>query len=189
MNCSDPLILEERLKYRKLSGNIQEYYRTIWEDTKKEMQIPFVDYKMAGVFAFFNEPISAKKLSSIFKDEGISNSSWNNILKALSPLLIEKNNTYTILHNDIRIYLSGIIGIDKDHVREVYSKLVDYYLSQEEKTIGFYRDVIRFLIASGRTEEFSIIYNPEYVMSAYVNGIDLTELNHITDELMRYVIN
>lgn len=26
-------------------------------------------------------------------------------------------------------------------------------------------------------------------MSAYVNGIDLTELNHITDELMRYVIN
>lgn len=26
-------------------------------------------------------------------------------------------------------------------------------------------------------------------MSAYVNGIELTELNHITDELMRYVIN
>lgn len=189
LNCSDPLLLEERLKSRKLSGNIQEYYRTIWEDTKKKMQIPFVDYKMAGVFAFFNEPISAKKLNLIFKDEGISCSSWNNILKALSPLLIEKNSTYTILHNDIRIYLSGIIGRDKDHVREVYSGLADYYISQEEKTIGFYRDVIRFLMSAGRTQEFSIIYTPEYVLNAYVNGINLTELNHITDELMHYVIN
>ena len=189
LNCSAPVSFEERLKSRKLSGNIQEYYRTIWDDTKKKMQIPFVDYKMAGVFAFFNEPISADKLNLIFKDEGISCSSWNNILKALSPLLIEKNGTYTILHNDIRVFLSGIIGRDQDHVREVYSCLVNYYLSKEEKTIGFYRDVIRFLISAGRIHEFSIVYTTEYVLNAYVNGIDLLELNHITDELMLYVID
>lgn len=189
LNYSDPSLLEKRLRSRKLSGNIQEYYRTIWENTKKKMRIPFVDYKMAGVFAFFNEPISAKKLSLIFKDEAVSCSSWDNILKALSPLLIEKNGTYTILHNDIRIYLSGIIGRDQDHVKEIYSALVDYYVSIEEKTVGFYRDVIRFLIAAGRTQEFSIIYTPEYVQNAYVNGIELQELIQITDELMRYVIN
>ena len=189
LNCSDPALFEERLKTRKLSGNIQEYYRTIWEDAIKKMQMPFVDYKMAGVFAFFNEPISANKLSMIFKDEGISRSSWNNILKALSPLLIEKNGTYTILHNDVRVYLSGIIGKDQDHVREVYSGLANYYISQVEKTIGYYRDVIRFLVSAGRIHEFVMVYTPEYILNAYVNGVDLSELTHMTDELMQHVIH
>ena len=48
----DPVELERRLKNRKLSGNIQEYYQSIWNTVKSNMQIPFVDYKMAGVFAF-----------------------------------------------------------------------------------------------------------------------------------------
>lgn len=189
LNCQDPTLLEDKLKSRKLSGNIQEYYRTIWEDTKKKMQIPFVDYKIAGVFAFFNEPINGEKLSLIFKDEGISSSSWNNVLKALSPLLIKRNGVYTILHNDVRVYLSSIIGRDQECVREVYSSLADYYLAQNEKSIGYYRDVIRFLVSSGRIQEFSMVYTPEYVLNSYVKGIELTELSHITDELMRFIIN
>lgn len=189
LKCSDPISFEERLKSRKLSGNIQEYYRTIWKDAKDKMQIPFVDYKVAGAFAFFNEPISAYKLSLIFKNEGISCSSWNNILKALSPLLIETDGTYTILHNDIRIYLSSVIGRDQEHVKEIYSNLVDYYLTQENKTVGFYRDVIRFLVSSNREDEFPIVYTPEYILNAYVIGIELIELNIISDELMKYVIN
>ncbi|MCW6658934.1 hypothetical protein NHG25_00385 [Aerococcaceae bacterium NML191292] len=188
LSCDNPASLEAKFKSRKLSGNIQEYYRTIWEDTKKKMQILFVDYKMAGIFAFFNEPVSGENLSLIFKEEGISSSSWNNVLKALSPLLLERNGAYTVLHNDVRVYLSGIIGRDQEHVKEVYSSLADYYLAQNEKTIGFYRDVIRFLVSAGRIQEFSMIYTPEYVLNAYVNGIELSELSHITGELMRFVI-
>ena len=189
LNSQDPSSFEEKLKARKLSGNIQEYYHTIWEDVKRKMQVPFVDYKMAGVFAFFNEPISASKLSVIFKKEGISVSSWNNILKALRPLLMENNGLYTILHNDVRVYLSGIIGRDHDHVKEVYSGLADYYISQDEKSIGYYRDVIRFLISANRLSEFTSVYTPEYIINAYVNGVDLSELANISNELMHNVIN
>ena len=64
---SDPVKLEEQFKNRKLSGNIQEYYKSIWDAAKKNMQIPFVDYKMAGVFAFFNEPINAVKMQAFFQ--------------------------------------------------------------------------------------------------------------------------
>ena len=110
-------------------GNIQEYYKTIWDDAKRNMKVPFVDYKMAGVFAFFNEPINAVKLSEIFPHEHISVSGWNNVLKALSPLLIANDDNYTILHNDVMVYLSGIIGRDMDNVQEVYSGLCDYYLN------------------------------------------------------------
>lgn len=188
MYSTDPSSLEERLKSRKLSGNIQEYYRSIWEDAKKKMQVPFVDYKMAGVFAFFNEPLSADKLGHIFKDENISCSSWNNVLKALRPLVLENNGSYTVLHNDVRVYLSGIIGQDKDHVCEVYSRLADYYIFQREKTIGYYRDVLRFLISAGRIQEFESVYCPDYVISAYVNGVELLELKRITDDLLRFAI-
>ena len=106
--------LEKHFQNRKLSGNIQEYYKSIWDNAKKNMQIPFIDYKLAGVFAFFNEPINATKMQKIFPEENISVSGWKNVLKALKPLLIVKNGNYTILHNDIRVYLSGIIGQDID---------------------------------------------------------------------------
>ncbi len=189
VNCDDPAILDDRLRTRKLSGNIQEYYKQIWEDAKKKMQIPFIDYKIAGVFAFFNEAISASKLKMIFNEEGISVSSWNNVLKALNPLLYEKNGLYTILHNDVRVYLSSIIGRDNDHVKEIYSGLVNYYLSLETKNIGYYRDVFRFLISAGRISEFKNIYSPEYIIEAYVNGIELEEIKRITDELIQFVIS
>jgi hypothetical protein len=189
LNSQNPSLFEEKLKARKLGGNIQEYYHYIWETVKRKMQVQFVDYKMAGVFAFFNEPISASKLSMIFKEEGISVSSWNNILKALRPLLTENNGFYTILHNDVRVYLSGIIGRDQDHVKEVYSGLADYYISQDEKSIGYYRDVIRFLISANRLNEFALVYTPEYIINAYVKGVDLSELANISNEIMQNVIN
>jgi len=185
--CDDLSLFEERLKQRKLSGNIQEYYRTIWNDAQRHMEVPFVDYKVAGVFAFFNEPISAEKLYYMFKSEPISISMWSNILKALSPLLIEKDGNYTILHNDVRVFLSGIIGIDQEHVREVYSGLVDYYLMLKEKTEGYYHDIIRFLMSARRIDEFTNVYTPSYVINAYVTGVDLSELRGVADELIVHV--
>lgn len=118
--CNDIVALEQRLTDRKLSGNIQEYYKAIWDSAKAKFQIPFVDYKMAGVFAFFNEPLNEYKLQKIFSEEGISISVWRNVLKSMRPLLVETNGNYTILHNDIRVYLSRIIGRDN-----WYNALVD----------------------------------------------------------------
>ena len=130
--CNDIVALEQRLTDRKLSGNIQEYYKAIWDSAKAKFQIPFVDYKMAGVFAFFNEPLNEYKLQKIFSEEGISISVWRNVLKSMRPLLVETNGNYTILHNDIRVYLSRIIGRDNDWIEEVYSFLASYYINLSE---------------------------------------------------------
>lgn len=67
MQQSDPVKLEEQLKNRKLSGNIQEYYKFIWDAAKKNMQIPFVDYKMAGVFAFLMNLLMQQKCRRFFR--------------------------------------------------------------------------------------------------------------------------
>lgn len=184
----NPVEVEKNLRQRHLSGNIQEYYRNIWDEAKGNLGFLFVDYKIAGVFAFFNETISAEKLVKIFPEEGISKLNWNNILKSLRPLLVEKNRSYTILHNDVRVFLASFIGLDQDHVKEVYSALADYYIAQKLKTEGYYRDVIQFLKASDRANEFEKVYSPHYIVSAYVSGIELDELRVITDSLLEMVV-
>lgn len=188
MQQSDPVKLEEQLKNRKLSGNIQEYYKSIWDAAKKNMQIPFVDYKMAGVFAFFNEPINAVKMQAFFPEENISVSGWKNVLKALRPLLIAKGENYTLLHNDIRVYLSGIIGQDIEHVREVYTGLSDYYLNLKEKSLAYYSDILRFLKLAGREKEFTKVYSADYIISAYVHGVEISELREISKDILKGII-
>lgn len=188
MQQSNPVKLEEQLKNRKLSGNIQEYYKSIWDAAKKNMQIPFVDYKMAGVFAFFNEPINAEKMQAFFPEENISVSGWKNVLKALSPLLIANGDNYTLLHNDIRVYLSGIIGQDIDHVKEVYAGLSDYYLNLKEKSLAYYSDILRFLKLAGREKEFTKVYSADYIISAYVHGVEINELREISKDILKGII-
>lgn len=185
---SDPVELEKQLQNRKLSGNIQEYYKSIWDEAKRNMKIPFVDYKMAGVFAFFNEPINAVKMRGFFPNENISESCWKNILKALRPLLIANGENYTLLHNDIRVYLSGIIGQDPDKVKEVYSGISDYYLNLKEKTRAYYSDILRFLRLAGRENEFINVYSADYIISAYVNGVEIDELKEISKDILKSII-
>lgn len=179
--------LEKNLKDRKLSGNIHEYYRTIWNNAIGRIHTHFVDYKVAGVFAFFNEPVNENKLHSIFPKEQFSVSDWRNVLKALHPLLSEDAGNYTILHNDVRVFLSSIIGQDQDHVQEVYSNLTDYYIALVDKNEAYYRDVFRFMKASGRLDEFEQVFSPEFIIAAYVYGVELDEISEITLSILKEV--
>lgn len=189
--CNDIVALEQRLTDRKLSGNIQEYYKVIWDSAKAKFQIPFVDYKMAGVFAFFNEPLNEYKLQKIFSEEGISISVWRNVLKSMRPLLVETNGNYTILHNDIRVYLSRIIGRDNDWIEEVYSFLASYYinLSEEEKGYSYYNDVLRFLIYAKRASEFKNIFTPDFIISSFVYGIGINEIYSRANDFLKRTID
>lgn len=181
---SDIIELERRLKERNLSGNIRNYYDVIWKNAVGTIGPLFIDYKVAGVFAFFNEPVDENKLHSIFAAESISVSGWRNILKSLQPLIEEKDGAYTVLHNDVRVFLSSVIGIDEDHVREVYSCLTDYYLNLTEKNEAFYRDIFRFMSGSNRLGEFERIYSPKFIIEAYVYGVELSDLFDISLSLL-----
>ena len=169
--------LESQLKNRNLSGNIKNYYETIWNNAIEKINYPFVDYKIAGVCAFFNEPINENKLSSIFASERISVSDWKNVLKALHPLMQENDGNYTVLHNDIRVFLSGIIQRDHDHVKEIYNNIADYYLNLPQKNIAYYRDVIWLLHSAGRICDYHKVLSTEYIIEAYVKGLSIDELN------------
>lgn len=181
--------LEKQFISRKLSGNIQEYYSVIWKNAISRITSIFVDYRIAGVLAFFNEHIDENKLHDIFPYERISVNDWRNVLKALRPLLVEENGQYTLLHNDVRVFLSSVIGKDEDHVKEVYSELSDYYIGCSTKSVGFYNDIFTFLENSDRLLDFSKVYSPDFIIGAYAYGVELTDLSitsaKILDNLLK----
>ena len=188
-NQPDLIKLEEQFINRRLSGNLQEYYNAIWKPVKNYFQIPFVDYKIAGVLAFFNEPLNEQKLIGIFKNEKISSTDWRNILKLLKPLLTEKEGNYVLAHNDVRVFLDSMIRRDRDHVVEIYSNLVDYYLGETDKSTAFYRDILRFLYFSGREQDIVKVYTADFIISAYVHGLEIYELRDNARSILLSIVN
>lgn len=185
--CASAMELERILIDRKLSGNIVEYYLSIWNNAIEDLvQYGFVDYKLAGVFAFLNERIDGQMLMEIFPEcVTIHTGDWNNALKKLRPLVVEEVGKYHILHNDVKIFLSDIVNIDEDHTREIADLLTNYYLNKEEKSQAFYFDIEKLMTMAGRKSEIVDIFSPKFVIEAYVNGLEISELARIADDIMK----
>ena len=93
-------------------------------------------------------------------------------------MLYEKSGNYTVLHNDIRVFLSGIIQRDYDHVKEIYNAIADYYLYLPQKNIAYYRDAIWLLHSASRACDYYKVLSTEYIIEAYVKGLSINELNN-----------
>ena len=184
--CTDAIKLERKLSDRKLSGNIEEYYSNIWNDAVGTLKhYDFVDYKLAGVFAFLNERIDWSMLAEIFNELVISVIDWNNVLKTLKPLIVEESGKYHVLHNDVKVFLSNIVNIDDEHTREICNSLTDYYLCKENKSQAYYFDIIRLMSMAKREAEVIDVFSSKFVIEAYVNGVEILELTSISNKIMK----
>ena len=184
--CADVMELEGKLSDRKLSGNIEEYYYNIWNDAVETLkQYDFVDYKLAGVFAFLNERVDGQMLAEIFPELAIPVGAWNNVLKTLKPLIVEESGKYHVLHNDVKVFLSNIVNIDDEHTQEIANSLTDYYLYKEHKSQAFYFDIVRLMSMAKRETEMVDVFSSKFVIEAYVNGVELLELTSISNNIMK----
>ena len=184
--CADVIELARRLSDRKLSGNIEEYYSAIWDNAVGTLkQYDFLDYKLAGVFAFLNERVDGQMLAEIFPELAIPVGVWNNVLKTLKPLIIEENGKYHVLHNDVKVFLSNIVNIDDEHTQEIANSLTNYYLCKEDKSQAFYFDIIRLMSMAKREKEMVDVFTSKFVIEAYVNGVELSELTIISNNIMK----
>ena len=184
--CANVMELEKRLSDRKLSGNIEEYYSTIWNNAVGTLnQYDFIDYKLAGVFAFLNERLDGQMLVEIFPELSIPVGAWNNVLKTLKPLIIEESGKYHVLHNDVKVFLSNIVNIDDDHTQEIVNSLTNYYLNKEDKSQAFYFDIVRLMSMAKREAEIIDVFSAKFVIEAYVNGVELSELAIISNNIMK----
>ena len=184
--CADVIELARRLSDRNLSGNIEEYYSAIWDNAVGTLkQYDFLDYKLAGVFAFLNERVDGQMLAEIFPELAIPVGVWNNVLKILKPLIIEDTGKYHVLHNDVKVFLSNIVNIDDEHMQEIANSLTNYYLYKEDKNQAFYFDIIRLMSMAKREKEMVDVFTSKFVIEAYVNGVELSELTIISNNIMK----
>lgn len=184
--CADAMKLERKLSDRKLSGNIEEYYSNIWNDAVGTLkQYDFVDYKLAGVFAFLNERVDGQMLAEIFNELDIPVIAWNNVLKTLKPLIVEEVGKYHVLHNDVKVFLSNIVNIDDEHTQEICSSLTDYYLCKDDKSQAYYFDIVRLMSMAKREAEIVDVFSSKFVIEAYVNGVGVLELTSISNNIMK----
>lgn len=184
--CADVMELERKLSDRQLSGNIEEYYSAIWNNAVGTLkQFDFVDYKLAGVFAFLNERVDGKMLAEIFSELAIPVGVWNNVLKTLKPLIVEETGKYHVLHNDVKVFLSNIVNIDDEHTQEIANSLTNYYLKKEDKSQAFYFDIVRLMSMAKRETEIVGVFSSKFVIEAYVNGVELLELTAISNDIMK----
>lgn len=184
--CANAMELEKNLLDRKLSGNIEEYYSAIWYNAVGTLnQYDFVDYKLAGVFALLNERIDGLMLANIFPELAIPVGTWNNVLKTLKPLIVEESGKYHVLHNDVKVFLSNIVKIDDEHMQEIANSLTDYYLNKEDKSQAFYFDIVRLMSMAKRDAEIVNIFSVKFVIEAYVNGVNISELTSISNNIMK----
>lgn len=184
--CADVMELERKLSERKLSGNIEEYYSTIWNNAVGTLkQYDFVDYKLAGVFAFLNERVDGQMLAEIFPELAIPVGDWNNVLKTLKPLIVAESGKYHVLHNDVKVFLSNIVNIDDEHMQEIANSLTDYYLKKKDKSQAFYFDIVRLMSMAKRETEIVGVFSSKFVIEAYVNGVELLELTAISNDIMK----
>ena len=79
---------------------------------------------------------------------------------------MEEAGKYHVLHNDVKVFLSNIVKIDNEHIEEVASSLVNYYLHKKEKSQAFYFDIIRLMYMANKQEEISDIFSSKFVIEA-----------------------
>lgn len=184
LNIND---VKKKLIERKLSGNITEYYNTIWGSAIRNAKqyFPFIEYRLAGCFSLLSERINSDILQKIFYDSGISKLDWNNILIALKPLVIEENDGYRLLHNDVRVFLTKIINGEKDRLAEVAGYIADYYKKLAEPSVHYYNEMFNFLELANRENEIVELFTPSYILEGYVSGLDIYDLKKQTQNVFK----
>ncbi len=172
-------LLQKSLQQRQLHIGVSAYYDQIWKSTLFELEkkFPLFGFKVAACLTLPSERIEGKDLKGIFQDIPISSDDWNDILRSLSPLIIEDKGGFRVTHNDVRVYLSKQLKIETRKLREIASTIADYYWNNSSKSNARHQDLFRLLGLSERDLDKAKVFTPEYV----IEGI---ALNRSRDELL-----
>lgn len=177
--CTNIKEIQSKLAQHKLSGNLSEYYNSIWLNAISAFnQYSFIQHKIAGVLSLINERTNPIMFQKIFCDCNISIFDWTNILNALNPLVTKDNNGYRILHNDVRLFFNRIASIDNQNIRMIADYISTYYKNLVQPQLPYYKDIFAFLEFAGRNNEIVELFSPQYVYRGYVLGLSIYELKN-----------
>ena len=163
--------IEEFIKtvdQKKISDDIEEYYELIWRHAENELgkkirQNFWID-KVASAIVLANGPLNCKTISKAIE---INTEELKATLEMLYPLMVEKEKgVYSILHNDLRVYLTKIVKNNNAIYIDTAKKIANYYLSTKEETYNRTHNMIPLLMVANECEKIAKIFNTDFVIEA-----------------------
>ena len=172
----------ERLQQSGISGDVQQYYRYIWEHMKTELSgiirnTIFPESIVACPILLMNGRVNTRILGAAL-DYGMGKAEWDMILDRLSPLVIRINNEgeYALFHNDFRVFLMGIIHSYQARYEEIALSLAKYLLQNNEGLLSYVMG-IPLLQCAKKEELIPQYFTAEFVINALAEGISKVRLD------------
>lgn len=178
IDCQSVQELQEKLKKRQLTSGISAYYDRIWTSALEPLKriFPFIGYRISGCFSLTSERVTGQALSKIFPEMEVTESEWTNVLHALRPLVMQDEQGFWLTHNDVRVHLTKQVQSEPDRLKEVASRIADYYWNEPEKGMARHADLFKLLQVSGRFTDQALVFTPQYVMEAHALNRPMSEL-------------
>lgn len=180
--CESVEKLDDLLNERNIGAGLQEYYNSIWNTAISRIKNPPIrlDVVLATAISLSRERLNKYIMASAFQSLGLSTEQWSLLLASLGPLIIEENDGYRVLHNDVRVFLHGLLTSFQTTMRqECVWMFAKHYMQPESNRIVAHYSLLQLLVDSGRVSEWANIFNVDWVFEAAALGIPYS---HISDD-------
>lgn len=191
VDCASVDELQARLSERKLSHGITTYYDTIWQAALApiETRFPFIGYRLAGCLSLYGERLTGKALNGIFNDYNLPASDWVNLLRAIRPLVQEKQGEFYVTHNDVRVHLLKQVQAEPERLREIAAAIASYYIAENDKTQLRHTNLFELLELAEMIERQAQVFTTEFVMEAAALGRPRNELVDQSQKALNAVLS
>lgn len=189
--CNAVEELQARLDNRHLGEGLQNYYCSIWEHALNRGPNPPVgmNLALATALCLTAERLSGSLMASAFAALGLSREQWHLLLCSLGPLVVEESGGFRVLHNDVRIFLHGLLGnLPAAARRQSASLLADHYLKPECNRWFAHKSLRRLLRDAGRETEWARVFTVDWVFEAAALGTPYAEISDDCVEALRQAV-
>lgn len=189
--CKTVEELQATLTDRHLGEGLQRYYCSIWEHALNRVPNPPVgmDIALATALCLTTERLSGTLMASAFASLGLSSEQWHFLLCSLGPLVVEDSDGFRVLHNDVRIFLHGLLGnLSATARRQSASLLAEHYLKPECNRWFTHKSLRRLLRDAGRETEWARVFTVDWVFEAAALGIPCAEMSDDCSEALRQAV-
>ncbi|UOG55062.1 hypothetical protein [Leptospira noguchii] len=159
------------LNNNRLRDGLSSYYEAIWKNTieKLKKQQPSLPYFLASIFSLTSSQLNLSHIQILIHEPNNSIYDWQEMLNGLSPLIINQDDHYRVLHNDVKVFFTKLVSESrKDIFSETAYRLLKLYKKDETFQRQRHIDLVRLIKKSGKKNIILEILTPKYIMEAYV---------------------
>jgi len=167
--------LATHLDARQLASGIEAYYNGIWSSATRVFPLPATSVRLAACLCLM--PVRATPATirdTLGADEGAA-VNWGDLLRKLRPLVVEDSEEFRVVHNDVRVFLHGLLQADPSLYRDCASRLADHLMSGEDAAAR-HAAAQNLLGVAGRPADQAAVFTPAYVLEGHAIGRSLDTL-------------